>query len=78
MSVDTLGWVAMSPIRRTISLTFALSLTIVGLVALIYLLFFALRWKGWMLMAAGFVTALGSMWLWEDLPKARAKSNEGG
>lgn len=68
----------MSPIRRTISLTFALALFIVGLMSLTYLLFFALRWKGWMLMAAGFVTALGGMWLWEDLPKAKAKSNDGG
>lgn len=68
----------MSPIRRTISLMIALALIIVGLAALIYLLFFALRWKGWMLMAAGFVTALGGMWFWEDFPKARAKSNGGG
>ncbi|MBH5368259.1 hypothetical protein [Bradyrhizobium glycinis] len=68
----------MSPIRRTISLMFALAPIVVGLVALIYLLFFALAWKGWMLMAAGFVTALGCMWLWEDFPKARAKSSEGG
>jgi membrane protein YdbS with pleckstrin-like domain len=67
----------MSPIRRTISLMFALTLIVVGLGAAIYLLFFALRWKGWMLMAAGFVTALGSMWFWEDLPKARGKSVEG-
>ncbi|WP_439370498.1 hypothetical protein [Bradyrhizobium sp. DASA03120] len=57
---------------------FALALFVVGLVALVYLLFFGLAWKGWMLMAAGFVTALGCMWFWEDLPKARAKSSEGG
>lgn len=56
---------------------FASALIIVGLVGLIYLLFFALQWTGWMLMAAGFVTALGAMWAWEDLPKAGAKSNSG-
>lgn len=65
----------MSPIRRTISLTFALALFVVGLGALAYLLFFALRWKGWMLMAAGFVTALGAMWLWEDFPRTKGKSD---
>ena len=68
----------MSPIRRTISLMFALALTVVGLVALVYLLFFALAWKGWMVMAAGFVAALGGMWFWEDFPKARTTSSEGG
>ncbi|GGI20269.1 hypothetical protein GCM10010987_08510 [Bradyrhizobium guangdongense] len=55
----------------------ALALIVVGLVALIYLLFFALRWKGWMLMAAGFVTALGVMWFWEDLPKAKSQKQRG-
>lgn len=65
----------MSPIRRAISLVFALALIIVGLGALVYLLFFALGWKGWMLMAAGFVTALGGMWFWEDFPKEKGKSN---
>ena len=65
----------MSPIRRAISLVFALALIIVGLGALVYLLFFALRSKGWMLMAAGFVTALGGMWFWEDFPKEKGKSN---
>ncbi len=68
----------MSPIRRTISLIVALALIVVGLGALVYLLFFALRWKGWMVMAAGFVAALGIMWFWEDFPKAKGKSNWGG
>ena len=68
----------MSPIRRTISLMFALALIVVGLVALIYLLLFALWWKGWMLAGAGFVAALGLMWFWEDFPQARAESNKGG
>ena len=68
----------MSPIRRTISLMLALALIVVGLVALIYLLFFALAWKGWMVVAAGFVTALGCMWFWEDFPKAKARSSESG
>ena len=65
----------MRPIRRTISLMLALALIVVGLVALIYLLFFAPWWKGWMLAAAGFVTALGCMWVREDFPKARARSS---
>ena len=68
----------MSPIRRTISLIFALALFVVGLGALVYLLFFALWWKGWMIMAAGFMAALGGMWFWEDFPKAKGKSNAGG
>ena len=68
----------MSPIRRTVSLMFALALIFVGLGALVYLLFFALRWKVWMLMAAGFVTALGGMCFWEDFPKVKGKSNAGG
>ncbi len=67
----------MSPIRRAISLMLALALIVVGLGALVYLLFFALWWKGWMLMAAGFVTALGVLWFWEDFPKAKRKSNWG-
>jgi hypothetical protein len=28
-------------------------------------------------MAAGFVTALGGMWFWEDFPKVKGKSNGG-
>jgi hypothetical protein len=61
----------MSPIRRAISLTLALALIIVGLVGLIDLLFFAVAWNGRMLTAAGFVTALGVMWFWEDVPKSK-------
>ena len=30
-----------------------------------------------MLMAAGFVTALGVMWFWEDIPKAKSQKQRG-
>jgi hypothetical protein len=53
-------------VRRAISLLLALCLTIGGGAGLAFLLFFAAGWKGWMVMAAGLVFALGVVWLWSD------------
>ena len=52
--------------RRAINLVLALALTTAGSYGLIYLLFFAAWWKGWMIMSAAFMFGLGLMWLWSD------------
>jgi hypothetical protein len=37
-----------------------------GFTSLAYLLLFAAGWKGWMVLAAGTVFAVGAMWLYSD------------
>jgi len=66
----------MSPIRRTISLILALALFALGLGGLGWLLFFALWWKGWMVLASGTMAILGGLWLWEDFINATPKEQQ--
>jgi hypothetical protein len=61
--------------RRTISLALALCLTLGGSGALVYLIFFADGWKGWMFAGAAFTAALGAMWLWADFIDATPNEN---
>jgi hypothetical protein len=53
--------------RRAISLSLAFCLAACGAAGLIFLLFFAVAWKGWMVIGAGFLFAVGVFWLWSDM-----------
>ena len=63
----------MGPIRRTINLILALALTTAGAGGLIYLLFYAPGWKGWMLASTSLMGSLGLYWLWADFINADPK-----
>lgn len=65
----------MGPFRRTISLMLALGLMTVGFGFLTYLLLAAPGWKGWMVIASGFVGTLGALWLYEDLFNAESNGD---
>lgn len=52
--------------RRTISLFLALCLTFAGAGGMVFLLFFANGWKGWMIMSAGMLFTVGAVWLYSD------------
>ena len=52
--------------RRIISFIIALCMTLFGAFGLIYLFVFAHGWRGWMVMAAGLVFAVGAVWLYSD------------
>ena len=52
--------------RRIISLSMALCLTLFGAAGMAYLLFFAVGWKGWMVMGAGLLFTAGALWLYDD------------
>jgi hypothetical protein len=45
-------------------------LTIAGAGLIVYLLFFAAGWRGWMVMAGGAMFAGGICWLWFDFIEA--------
>ena len=60
----------MGPLRRTISFLGALTLTSVSALCLIYLLFYAARFKVWMPVSAGIFTFVGLYWLWTDFINA--------
>jgi hypothetical protein len=47
-------------------LVLALCLIAAGVAAMVFLLFYADYVKGWMLMAAGLVFAVGAVWLYSD------------
>jgi len=64
----------MGPIRRTISLILALGLSAAGIGGLVYLLFFAARWMGWMVMGSSMMAVLGLYWLWADFINADPRS----
>ena len=53
-------------IRRIISSTLALTLTLAGAGLLTVLFTSAERAKGWMFMASAFMIVLGLIWLWAD------------
>ena len=57
--------------RRIISFIVALGLTAGGLYLLVYLFVFAPIIWGWQVAAAGFMTAIGAMWLWSDYIAAK-------
>jgi hypothetical protein len=57
---------SVSALRRTVSLVCALALTALGGAGLVFLLFFAHDWRGWMWMAATLVLVAGVIWLWSD------------
>lgn len=59
----------MSPVRRAISLIFALGLSILGLGGIVYILFFTERFLGLWLLSHIMMAAIGLFWLWEDLFK---------
>jgi hypothetical protein len=60
----------MGQVRRAISLVFALGLLVAGFGFLVYLLFFAPGWRGWMVIGSGFSGAIGVLWLYEDFINA--------
>jgi hypothetical protein len=60
----------MGPIRRAINLVLALALTAAGAFGLVYLLFYAAGWKGWMFMGTGAMFFVGLYWLWADFINA--------
>jgi len=64
------GRLSTGPIRRTISFICALTLTSVSAFCLIYLLFYAARFKVWMPVSAGIFTFVGLYWLWTDFINA--------
>jgi hypothetical protein len=56
--------------RRAISLSVALCLTIAGAAGGLYLLLFAQGWSLWLLISAGFALTVGAMWLYADFTDA--------
>jgi hypothetical protein len=54
----------------------SLCLTIASGGGLIYLLVFAAGWKGWMVMGAGFLFAIGVVWLWSDFIDATPNEDD--
>jgi hypothetical protein len=61
--------------RRTISFVIAILLTLTGFTSLAYLQLFAAGWKGWMVLAAGTVFAVGAMWLYSDFIDMSERKN---
>lgn len=56
--------------RRAISLILALGLTAARAYGLIFPLFFAAGWKGWMRIASGMFLFVGIGWLYSDFINA--------
>ncbi len=67
---EPLGRLSLGPLRRTISFLCALTLTSVSAFCLIYLLFYAARFKVWMPVSAGVFMFVGLYWLWTDFINA--------
>lgn len=63
--------------RRIVSIVVALVLTIGGAMTMIYLLLFAHGWKGVILVAAGFVTTMGAVWLYSDFIERHGSGDVG-
>jgi hypothetical protein len=61
---------SLGPLRRTISLLCALTRTSVSAFCLIYLLFYAARFKVWMPVSAAVFMFVGLYWLWADFINA--------
>ena len=57
---------ALSKIRRMINFMLALALMAAGGAGVLFLLLVADRFKGWMLVGAGFACGLGVIWLYSD------------
>jgi hypothetical protein len=64
----------MGPVRRTINLVIALSLSVTSVGSFIYLLLFAAGWRGFMVMGSAMVGLLGLYWLWADFINADPRS----
>jgi len=60
----------MGPVRRIINFVAAMTLAAVGFGGLIYLLFFADRFRGVVLMGAATMGVAGLYWLWVDFINA--------
>jgi hypothetical protein len=60
----------MGPVRRIINFVVAMTLAVVGCGGLIYLLFFADRFRGVVLMGAATIGVAGLYWLWVDFINA--------
>ena len=52
--------------RRTVRFIVALCCTAGGLYLLVDLIFFAREFRGWEIVAAGSMMAIGATWLWSD------------
>ena len=52
----------------------ALTLTLVGVAAILYMFLFAHGFRGMFVIAAGMAIALGGYWLWEDFIKPDSKA----
>ena len=60
--------------RRLISLVVASCLAVAGVGAFLFLILFAQRFHGYVLVGSAFVGGLGLLWLWEDLKDWRSGS----
>jgi hypothetical protein len=52
--------------HKIISVVLALCLTAFGAFELVYLMVFSAGWRGWMVIGAGLLFAVGVMWLYSD------------
>ena len=59
--------------RGIISFVIALCLTAFGAFGLIYFMLFATGWRGWMVISAGLIFALGVVWLYSEYSDATPK-----
>jgi len=66
----------MGPVRRIINFVVAMALATVGCGGLIYLLFFADRVRGIVLMGAATMGVAGLYWLWVDFINADPQSEK--
>jgi hypothetical protein len=60
----------MGPVRRSINLLLALTLTILSAFAFVWLLFYASYFRFWMPVSAGVGVFVGLYWLWADFINA--------
>ena len=44
---------------------------------MVFLLFFAAGWRGWMVMGAGLIFTVGVLWLWSDFIDATPNEDLG-
>ena len=61
----------MSPVRRVISLVFALALFGCGAYLTFHIVFLSEGWRGWMVMASALMLTIGAYWLYEDFINAK-------
>ena len=65
----------MPPIKRFLSLAFALALVILGIVDVVYLAFYAKEITSGLVISAALTLGLGGFWLYSDLTAAPPKQD---